>query len=210
MYWIYIDESMSINGQPNGGDFSISLVIINESNYRRTKSSFKRFIKKFKSINKLDNVEIKGELLKKMKAIDFLETTLEACLEGNNFICAHIANNGIQEKWLKNKSATYNFMVKCAIERAIERGMIAEGDDLRILSDNRNISNDYKKSLQEYLNIQLSLENNHNLTIIHDYVDSKLNWGVQLADFLSFRNNRLIIKSRKNNIKLPFNFRQIY
>ncbi len=165
---------MSLNGLPNGGDFSISLLIIEDSNFKKTKNTFKRSIKKFRSKNNLDNIEIKGELLKNMKALSFLDSTLDICLKDNNFICTHIANNNIDEKWLKNKSGTYNFMVKCAIERAVERGMIEKGEELRIFSDNRNISNDYKKSLQEYLSIQLSLEKDYKLIISHNYVDSKL------------------------------------
>ncbi len=210
-YTIYIDESMSINGIENTPDFSISLFIINETNFRCTKSKFKRAIVSYWKKHNLYKVELKAHYLKVHKDLDFLEKTLSDCLVNNKFVCSHISNRNIDQKWIKNKSATYNFMVKCAIERAYDNGYIEKGSKLLIQSDIRNISNDYKKSLEEYLIAELCLNKSLFSDIKQEYIDSKNHWGIQLADYLSFTNSRQIIQSKKSgNMKLGKDFRHIY
>ncbi len=101
-------------------------------------------------------------------------------------------------------------MVKCAIERALSLKYLDKNDSLVIISDNRNISNIYKKSLEEYLITEFILRKDIFTSISHKYVDSKSNWGVQLSDFLSFKNNRLIINCKKCKKNLPKQFREIH
>ncbi len=211
IYTIFIDESMSINGLKNAPDFSISLFIIDETNLKSTIRKFKRAITSYWDKHNLCKVELKAHYLKENKSLDFLNKTLSACLENNQCVCSHIANTNIDFKWIKNKSATYNFMVKCAIERAFDNGYLEKGATLKIHSDIRNISNDYKKSLEEYLITELCLNQSLFCEIQHDYINSKIHWGIQLADYLSFTNNRKIIKSKKHkNCKLGKDFRLIY
>ncbi len=131
-------------------------------------------------------------------------------MENNKYVNCYIKNDDIDTKWIDNKSAAYNFMVKLAIERAFDLGYLKKDDCLYVVSDNRNISNSFKKSLEEYLISEFILKKSIFKTIKHEYVDSKTHWGVQLADYCSFSNNRKIIYSAKNNKKLPKQFRRVY
>ena len=172
-YYLFIDESQTLN-KFNKNNFSISIVIIKEENYKKTKNKFKKLIGKYKIHNNLDkNVEIKGHFLKLKNDILFVDKIFEKCILENNFICSFIRNKTISEKFLKDKGTTYNFMIKCGIERAISNGFILNDSELIIYSDVFNKSKIFDKTLENYLNLVFVFECNKLSKISHQYIDSK-------------------------------------
>lgn len=147
-------------------------------------------------------VDIKNEL----KAHDFkannktqiLYNFCERVLKGSFSCASYIDNKTINPKFLHDKNATYNFLVKLAIERAIDKGIIIENSSLIIRADNRNIKTSYRGSIETYLRTQLIIEKNFLNNVKVDFIDSKNNWGIQIADFLSFYNFSLINKKITN------------
>lgn len=207
MYWIFIDESGSLNN--NKGYFSISLVIIHQENFNKTKKFFKRNIAKIKNNITNKNIEIKGHFLKTTNQLYKLEFIVKECIyKYNQYICSYINNKQANQKWFDDKGATYNFMVKCAIERAFDNKIIEQNSHIKILSDQFTASRKYIGSLETYLITEFKLKKEWVKSITHEFVDSKKHWGVQLADFLSFHNFRKIWSNKINKINKYF--RRIY
>ncbi len=69
-YTIFIDESMSINGIQDYPDFSISLFIIKEDNFKTTKNKFKRAVWSYWEKHGIQKVEIKAHYLKEHNDLD--------------------------------------------------------------------------------------------------------------------------------------------
>ena len=187
MTYVFIDESGSLNNK-SIGIFSVSLVFIHSDNLSHAKNYFKRSVKKFK---KEMNIEIKDELKahnfvknKKIKMLlDFTETNKNVFA-----FSAYINNEDINKKFLRNKNVTYNFLVKLALERAIEKLFWLNNEEIEILADNRKIGTGSLNSLHEYLEAEFIVQRDALSSIKLDYIDSHTHWGIQLADFYSYAN----------------------
>lgn len=207
-YSIYIDESGSINGMDlDDSIFSVSLSIVPDDKQASLKNWFKREIKKHKKNLGIDlNDELKAHSFidneKKGELIKFVEEIRRRIVKD---FSAFLINKGLNSKWLENKNITYNFLVKCAIERAISKGELKNNDEIEIFADMREISTGSFNSLSEYLKASFILESNIFKSLKVDFIDSKSNWKIQLADFISYANYNEI----RNNVNLE-NKRKIY
>ncbi|MCR8613401.1 MAG: DUF3800 domain-containing protein [Mycoplasma sp.] len=204
MIYIFIDESGSLNNK-NVGLFSVSLVFVKKNDSSWLKNHFKRNIKKLK--NKL-GIPLKNEL----KAHDFVKN--KKLYDLFNFIkeiksvksySSYILNKGIDNRYLKNKNVTFNFLVKSALERAVENiDYFKVKQDIKIIVDNREIATGSLKSLKDYLDAEFIVKKDIFKNIELEYMDSRRHWGVQLADFFSYLNywNVKNSNSKPNNRKI--------
>lgn len=195
---IFIDESGSLNDKKISY-FSITLVIIDEDKYNKTKNNFKRCIRKIRSKEQIDkNIEIKAHYLKTIGKLEYLENVLDLIINKleNKFICVYLDNKKLNPKLLNDKGSTYNFLVKCAIERMIDIGLLSNDDELLLISDTYCMQKKYMNTLQQYLISEFILNREIFSSIFHTYEDSRKNWGIQLADYLAFKNNRIICNQK--------------
>lgn len=191
---IFIDESGSINNKKISF-FSITLVVIESNNYNKTKNNFKRRLRKIRNMENIDpNIELKAHFLKSIGKAQYVDEIIDLAINqlNNNFVCVYLDNQTLNPKWLNDKGSTYNFLVKCAIERMIDLGLLKHDDEIVIISDTYCMQKRFLGTLQQYLISEFILNKEMFLSISHTYLDSRKNWGVQLADYLAFRNNRLI------------------
>lgn len=207
---IFIDESGSINNK-SISYFSITLVVIEKNNYNKTKNNFKRMVRKIRLHECIEsNIELKAHFLKSIGKLEYIDQIIDITINklNNNYVCVYLNNKDLKPKWLNDKGSTYNFLVKCAIERLIDLGLLNIKDNLVLASDTYCMQKKFTGTLQQYLISEFIINKEFFTSITHCYLDSRKNWGIQLADYLAFKNNRVICSNEiYKNKKL---FRHVY
>lgn len=188
-YFIFIDESGSLNNF-NLGSFIVTITILNKANYSKIKNTFKREQMKLKKLIDFDiKKELKAHTIKLENQLDGLQKIITKMqILGTNFCCSYVNNEGINPKWLNNKNITYNFMVKAAIERALDINLITPNSKLNIVADMRSskLGKFDGESIKDYLIAEFVLNKEIFQQISFDFHDSKNRWDIQLVDYFSF------------------------
>ena len=78
----------------------------------------------------------------------------------------------------------------------IDIGLLSNDDELLLISDTYCMQKKYMNTLQQYLISEFILNKEIFSSIFHTYEDSRKNWGIQLADYLAFKNNRIICNQK--------------
>lgn len=205
---IFIDESGSINNKKISF-FSITLVIIEANNYNKTKNNFKRYLRKIRNLENLDSkIELKAHFLKSIGKVNYIDEVIDLIINklNNNYVCVYLNNETLNPKWLNDKGSTYNFLVKCAIERMLDLGLLTSNDEIVLISDMYCMQKKYIGTLQQYLISEFILNKDIFVSISHSYLDSRKNWGIQLADYMAFKNNRIICNKKLLDNKKYFRY----
>ena len=213
MQHLYIDESgtMTIDHANNFPFFVIS--IINVTNRLRLKRLIKRFISKhydcLKQCDK-DNkmfkdgkfLELKGSALSqelKFELADYLS-------KSNYFEVFYIIvdNSKADEQLYKNKARAFNYLLDIFMINKLRKKALPK-DDYYIQIDERNVKNDAKKSLEDYLSTSLNLDHKLAYNIEVFYQDSCNNSLIQLSDFFanlyySYLMNKNVYEDTINNL----------
>lgn len=191
MKWhIFIDESGSISTKKKE-PFLVTLIVISDANLKNIKNITKKKIRKIKAKLGINNqTELKAADLnknnwKKKEHYEFnnyFKQNKKVKIYGS-FLWSgiHLENT----KWIDNPNLTFNFLVKLALERILEREKnIQKNDVVNIIIDNRNVGVSSFNSLQDYLSMFFVLEKERVSKIIISYVESHKKWEIQLADLI--------------------------
>lgn len=191
MIQLYIDESGTMNCS-NSNKFIISIVrVLDEKSLKRR---FKRFINdNLQDLQKNDKnqkmfkngkfVELKGCSLTsqlKRKLVDYLIKKQDFEL-----YIIEIDNKKIDSKLYKDRSRAFNYMLKLSFEHFINQKFFAKKETYNIIIDERNVKVQAKRSLEDYMNTALQLDEQITEEIKVEYHDSAHIRFIQLADFFA-------------------------
>ncbi len=191
---MYIDESGSIHPTSNNLNrfFIIGIVIPKDS--QKLKRIYKIFIRKnIDELRKLDKegkmfnsnghfLELKGSSMNKPMKLNFMNFFCQNNLFEIRYII--LDNNQLEEKFIKNKARTFNYLLKIFLINSIKKKYI-EDKQIFLQIDERNVKTDAKYSLEDYLNQELLLNDNLIENIQVKYFDSSQNCFIQIADVFS-------------------------
>lgn len=113
-----------------------------------------------------------------------------------------VDNKKIDEKFYKDRSRAFNYMIKLSLEHFINKSYFNKNEKYKIVIDERNVKVEAKKSLDDYLNTALQLDEKLTDEIKVEYHDSSQERFIQIADF--FANlfySECITKNYGNEIK---------
>ncbi|MGL5625598.1 DUF3800 domain-containing protein [Cetobacterium sp.] len=195
MEYIYIDESGSMNNKhiTSFPYFVIAKVLVKDK--KKLKTVFKRFISK--NIKELKNLDL---LHNKMfdsngnfKELKGSCLTKEFKIKLTNYLCKNnlfeiffikIENKNVTDKLYENTARAFNFVLGLSFSYYLKKGSLIKNDYV-LQIDTRNVKNNASKSLEDYLNTKLSLEEDLIDSITVEYFDSEQNIIIQIADFFS-------------------------
>ena len=94
-------------------------------------------------------------------------------------------NKKIDPKLYKDRSRAFNYLIKLSLEHFINKGFFTKNEQYKIIIDERNVKVEAKKSLDDYLNTSLQLDENLTDEIKVEYHDSSQERFIQIADFFA-------------------------
>lgn len=199
---IYIDESGSINNYSTNNDyFVICLIVVKDA--KKLERVFKRFVSKnITNLKKLDNKkgskrrrgkkskmfldnsfkELKGSKLDMKTKKDLVKFFSQK--EHFNILYIKIHNYQLDNRFMEFKSKTFNLCIRFAIEQFIRDKYLTEPQFFLHL-DQRNEKKTSINFLENYLNTEIYLREKLNTKFTVEYLDSKLNTFIQIADVFS-------------------------
>ena len=191
---MYIDESGSVHptSEKLNRYFIIGIVIPKDS--KQLKRVYKTFIRKnIDELRTLDTdgkmfdknnrfVELKGSSMNKPMKLNFMKFFCQNNLFEVRYII--LDNNHLEERFIKNKARTFNYLLKIFLINSIKKNYI-EDKQLFLQIDERNVKTDSKYSLEDYLNQELLLSDNLIESVQVKYFDSSQNCFIQIADVFS-------------------------
>lgn len=194
MISMYIDESGSIHptSQKLNRYFVVGIVIPKDS--KKLKRVYKTFIRKnIDTLKKLDTegkmfnqegkfIELKGYSMDKPMKLNFINFFCQNDLLEVRYII--LDNNLLDERFIKNKARTFNYLLKIFLINSIKRKYIQD-KEIFLQIDERNVKTDSKYSLEDYLNQELLLNDNLIDNVQVQYFDSAQNCFIQIADVFS-------------------------
>lgn len=206
---MYIDESGSVHptSEKLNRYFIIGIVIPTDS--KKLKRVYKAFIRNnIDDLKKLDIdgkmfdknghfIELKGSSMNKPMKLKFINFFSQNNLFEVRYII--LDNNELEEKFIKNKARTFNYLIKIFLINSIKKKYI-EDKEIFLQIDERNVKTDSKYSLEDYLNQELLLNDNLIENIQVQYFDSSQNCFIQIADvFSNIMYSNLITKGGYEN-----------
>lgn len=209
MISMYIDESGSVHPTSENLNryFIIGIVIPKDS--KKLKRVYKTFIRKnIEDLRKLDIdgkmfdkdghfIELKGSSMNKPMKLKFINFFCQNNLFEIRYII--LDNNQLEERFIKNKARTFNYLLKIFLINSIKKKYI-EDKQIFLQIDERNVKTDSKYSLEDYLNQELLLSDNLIENIQVQYFDSSHNSFIQIADvFSNIMYSNLITKGSYQN-----------
>ncbi len=191
---LFIDESGSMTCDYVNGDSNFIICLIYTKNKDLLKRSYKYFIKshyqKLKSSDKRNKMfkdnkfcELKGAAM----PISLKKEFVEFLSKEPNFELYYIItdNKYIEEKFYKNTARAFNYLLRIALETLIRKRFLPNKEEIEIQIDERNERTGAKQVLQEYLNMELQLDQKLTEEIHVKYFDSIDNQIIQIADFFA-------------------------
>lgn len=182
----YIDESGSMTKKYAKSFPFFVICIINVLDASKLKHLYKTLFIKDKSlfVKSNDNkYELKGARLTKEQKV-YLANYFNRPGLLEVFYIKVINENLNNDQLYCNKARAFNYLIAKDFEHLFIKKLLFY-DEYFLYIDNRNIKNDSKKSLEDYLNIKLSFENYFATRFRAQYYDSKNVKLIQIADFFS-------------------------
>ena len=191
---MYIDESGSIHptSEKLNRYFIIGIVIPKDA--KKLKRVYKTFVRK--NINNLKELDTEGKMFNKDgHFIELKGSSMDRTMKLNfmKFFCQNnlfevryivLDNNLLEDRFIKNKARTFNYLIKIFLINSIKKKYIRD-KQIFLQIDERNVKTDSKFSLEDYLNQELSLNDNLIENIQVQYFDSSQNCFIQIADVFS-------------------------
>lgn len=191
---MYIDESGSIHptSEKLNRFFIIGIVIPKDS--QKLRRVYKTFVRKnMNALRELDTagrmfdknnhfIELKGSSMNKSMKLDFINFFCQNNLFEVRYIV--LDNNLLEDKFIKNKARTFNYLIKIFLINSIKKKYIVD-NQIFLQIDERNVKTDSKYSLEDYLNQELLLNDNLIENVQVQYFDSSQNCFIQIADVFS-------------------------
>lgn len=191
---MYIDESGSIHptSEKLNRFFIIGIVIPKDS--QKLRRVYKTFVRKnMNALRELDTagrmfdknnhfIALKGSSMNKSMKLDFINFFCQNNLFEVRYIV--LDNNLLEDKFIKNKARTFNYLIKIFLINSIKKKYIVD-NQIFLQIDERNVKTDSKYSLEDYLNQELLLNDNLIENVQVQYFDSSQNCFIQIADVFS-------------------------
>ncbi|MCF2673618.1 DUF3800 domain-containing protein [Fusobacterium varium] len=187
---IYIDESgsMTTKYSKDFPFFIVSIVWVKDK--EKLKKILKRFIgKNIEKLKKLDTEnkmfkngefeELKGSSLNKEMKIKLIEYLCKNNLFEVFYI--KIVNSEVQEKLYENTARAFNYILGRALHYYLKKNKLPF-DNYLLQIDTRNVRSQAINSLEDYLNIELAIEEKFTKEIKVSYQNSECNTCIQVAD----------------------------
>ena len=127
-------------------------------------------------------IELKGSSMDRPMKLEFINYFCRNNLFEVRYII--LDNNKIDDRFIKNKARTFNYLIKLFLINSIKKKYI-EDKEIFLQIDERNIKTDSKYSLEDYLNQELQLNDNLVENAQVQYFDSSQNCFIQIADVFS-------------------------
>lgn len=191
--YLFIDESGTMTKEyANHFPFFV-ICVINVFDRDQLKRVLKRFIQKNMDKLKLSDkenkmfkngkfLELKGNALSQQLKFSLVEFLSKSNLFEVFYII--IDNSKVDNKLYLNKARAFNYILDIFMKHHLKKGRLPK-DNYYIQIDERNVKNDAKKSLEDYLNTSLSLDHDLTNDISVIYQDSCNNSLIQLSDFFA-------------------------
>lgn len=183
---LYIDESGSVTKSFNRNSNRYFVISLIETKYpyhviRQFRNAKKQYIKENPKCGLNIKNEIKGsEMPYKMK----MKIFKNICEKTDAvFHFKIIDNSKIKVRLLEQPSLSFNYFLGLAIKRI--HNFQKSKEQLFLLIDERNQAVESLNSLQEYLTIKLTMENNHFSKVKIKYKDSSGKDLIQLSDLFA-------------------------
>ena len=97
-----------------------------------------------------------------------------------------VENKNITDKRLyTNTARAFNYVLGCVLRYYFNSGLLPLGRELRLQVDQRNTKTQSINSLEDYLNILLSIQNRYVENVLVEYFQSHNNTYIQIADLFS-------------------------
>ena len=206
MEHLYIDESGTMTTN-YCGDFPYFVIsVVRVFNNELLKRKIKRFISKhFEELKRIDEdgkmfknnnfQELKGSALNKELKIKLAKYLMDAPgLFEVNIIT--INNSKIKSETYDNKARAFNYFLDLFLTYKIHKNDYPK-DEYLLQIDERNVKTDARRSLEDYLSIELCLKQELIDKVSVHYFDSRNNSLIQLSDFFANLYYSFLIR-RKN------------
>lgn len=194
MISMYIDESGSVHPTSEKLNRYFVIGIVIPKDLKKLKRVYKTFIRKnIETLRILDTegkmfdkdghfIELKGSSMNKPMKLNFMKFFCQNNLFEVRYII--LDNNQLDERFIKNKARTFNYLLKIFLINSIKKKYI-EDKQIFLQIDERNVKTDSKYSLEDYLNQELLLNDNLIENVQVQYFDSSQNCLIQIADVFS-------------------------
>lgn len=192
MISIFVDESGSMTTEYTEYSPYFLVALVVPQNARTLKTTYKRFVHKhLDELKELDknNKMFLNDKFRELKGSEFSPELKRHFID---YFCRDnqlqlyfivLDNKKIDRHFYKNTARAFNFSIKVALTHLISHKYISDNEDILIQIDERNQRTDAKAVLQEYLNTELSLEEDiFHKDIVVQYFDSCNNHLIQVAD----------------------------
>lgn len=191
---MYIDESGSINPTPKKLKRYFIVGIVIPKDEKKLRKIYKLFVRK--NLQKLKDadkykkmfdengkfIELKGSCFTEELKKEFVDFFCQNELFEVRYIV--LDNDNIDEKFIKNKARTFNYLLKLFLINSIKCNYITD-KEIYLNIDERNVKTDSKFSLEDYLNQELVLSMGTLENAKVHYYDSCQNIFIQMADVFS-------------------------
>lgn len=192
---LYVDESGSMTCE-FCKEFPFFIVaIVKVKNPNELKKAYKYFVKEnFKLLNHNAKTSKMFDLSGKFLELKGNEFTADLKHKFVDFFCKKqyfevffilLDNAKIDKKLYKNTARAFNYVIKLTLATLIKKGFLDKGETYNIQIDERNQKTGAKKSLEDYLNTQLQLDEKLTNEIHVTYFDSTKNKNIQIADVMA-------------------------
>lgn len=191
---IYIDESGSMTTTYSEKYPYFVIALILPKDRENVKRVYKRFVSKYyEELKALDSnankmfknnkfIELKGSAMDYNMKINFIDYFCRNNLFEIYYI--KITNKDIKYRLFKNTARAFNFVLKQALESFLKNKNIPY-EEYRLHIDERNERTQSLYSLEDYLNIELTMHKPLAEDIGVRYYNSASNYIIQIADVFS-------------------------
>lgn len=194
MEFLYIDESGTMTTS-HSNDFPYFLIaVLRVFDSKSLKRKIKHFVSKHYEELKVSDTEGKmfkdGEFqeLKGSSLTPFLKIALANYLMGCSNLfqidIITIQNKKVKPETYENTARAFNYFLDLFITYKVRKGEYP-CDEYLLQIDERNVKNDARRSLEDYLSIELCLKQELIKKATVSYFDSCNNSLIQLSDFFS-------------------------
>lgn len=184
MQYLFLDESGSLKKEDNCEYFAIGGILCND--YTKLKKEFINLNKQLKKKYNLDeSAELKGSMLSKEEEKELL---IKLQKIDDMYIVAILVEKAMlkQDLGLDNEHIYYNYLVGKLLSFLLDKGLLdfINPTKFELNIDERCLPKYTQHALQDYLNIIFNIQTEYNIDIVVNYIDSKTNYMIQIADIL--------------------------
>lgn len=179
---VFVDESGN-PGRGRGRYFTIACIVVKLEDCKRIRNKMKRLTKIIKDNHPLknwENNEVKSARIRLEERCELIKNLPKECI---NVYCITVDTKNVSGRMHEHHNLSYNFWLKLVIDHIVEDNLDCK--EINFFIDRRNIKISSGNSFNDYITIHLVYEKGLNIKVKTDYPESHLDYGIQVADFIS-------------------------